>query len=244
MTGLRIMKQSEQVIKAMDDLGGYATFGQLYQSVDVASWKTKTPQATIRRIVQDTNIFFNIRPGLWALKSHKKELPDHIYLQGNAKNKKQEEYGHTYYQGLLLEVGNIKKYETYAPHQDKNKAFLGKTLGDVKTMNDVYPFGYENFVNHVKNVDVSWFNSRKMPECLFEVEHSTSMHNSLIKFNELADFKIRFYIVAHESRKKEFNAKVGLDTFKRLREEVKFCNYTDLSKMHENCFSIEAAARI
>ncbi len=238
------MKQSEQVIKAMTDLGGYATFGQLYQSVGIVGWKTKTPQATIRRIVQDENIFFNIRPGLWALKSHKKELPDHVYLQERPRNKKEEEYGHSYYQGLLLEIGNIQNYETYVPRQDKNKKFLGKTLGEVGTMAEIYKFGYSNFVNHVKNVDVSWFNSRKMPECLFEVEHSTTMYNSLIKFNELADFKIRFYIVADESRRKEFDAKIELDTFKMLKQEVGFYNYAALSKLHENCFLIEAALRI
>ena len=238
------MNQREEVIKVMTDLGGYATLGQLYQLVNTASWKTKTPQASMRRIVQNENVFFKIRSGLWALKSHKKELPDHIYSQENAGNKREEEYGHSYYQGLLLEIGNLKNYETYVPRQDKNKNFLEKTLGETGTMNDVYKFGYPNFVKHVKNVDVSWFNSRKMPECLFEVEHSTAMYNSLIKFNELSDFKIRFYIVADESRRKEFDDKIKLATFKNLKKEVSFYSYTDLVKIYEDSSSIKAAARI
>ncbi|MDA8325306.1 MAG: hypothetical protein M0033_03715, partial [Nitrospiraceae bacterium] len=65
------MKQHEAVIKVMEDNGGYATLGLLYQGVpkiEECAWKTKTPFASIRRIVQDDRFFFKIKPGLWALK--------------------------------------------------------------------------------------------------------------------------------------------------------------------------------
>jgi len=52
------MKQYEYVIKAMEENGCYATLGQLYQKVDVSSWRTGTPFASIRRIVQDDRFFF------------------------------------------------------------------------------------------------------------------------------------------------------------------------------------------
>ena len=66
------MKQHEAVIQVMQKNGGYATLGYLYQHVrDVpgVEWKTQTPFASIRRIVQDPRYFFKIRPGLWALNS-------------------------------------------------------------------------------------------------------------------------------------------------------------------------------
>lgn len=47
---------------------------------------TKTPCATIRRIVQDTRFFFKIKPGLWALKSYKNKLPGEIISQWHAKS--------------------------------------------------------------------------------------------------------------------------------------------------------------
>ena len=50
------MKQHEAVIRVMKDYGGYATLGQLNQNVfriKECEWKTKTPFASIRRIVQD-----------------------------------------------------------------------------------------------------------------------------------------------------------------------------------------------
>ena len=61
------MKQYEQVIKTMRENGGFATLGYLNNNVDVSKWKTKTPYASIRRIVQDNRFFFKIKPGLWAL---------------------------------------------------------------------------------------------------------------------------------------------------------------------------------
>ena len=66
------MKQYEQVIKVMEENGGWTTLGFLYHKVNTSLWKTKTPFATIRRIVQDERFFFKIKVGLWALKSHKK----------------------------------------------------------------------------------------------------------------------------------------------------------------------------
>ncbi len=61
------MAQKDDVIIAMEKNGGYATFQQLNSIVDVSNWKTKTPAASIRQIVQVYPDFFRIRPGLWAL---------------------------------------------------------------------------------------------------------------------------------------------------------------------------------
>jgi hypothetical protein len=50
------MKQYEAVIQALRRNGGYGTLGWLYQvamKIPGVEWKTKTPFASIRRIVQD-----------------------------------------------------------------------------------------------------------------------------------------------------------------------------------------------
>ena len=51
------MTQYEQVIDVMRNNGGYATLGFLNQKVDVSKWESKTPFASIRRIVQDEKYF-------------------------------------------------------------------------------------------------------------------------------------------------------------------------------------------
>jgi len=119
---LNNMKQHEAVIKIMEQNGGFATLGYLNQEVlkvpDV-EWKTKTPFASIRRIVQDERFFFKIKPGLWALLSYKNNLPLEILPTEAVPKQEQEIFNHSYYQGLLVEIGKLKQYETFVPSQDK-----------------------------------------------------------------------------------------------------------------------------
>jgi len=227
------MKQHEAVIEAMKQNGGYATLGWLYQNVlkiNGVEWKTKTPFATIRRIVQDDRFFFRIRPGLWALKEYRQKLPSSILVV--AKEPKQTEYSHTYYQGLLVEIGNMRKYSTYVPVQDKNRLFLMKPLSNYTTIDSIYRFGYEHFVKQAKTIDVVWFNDRKMPNTFFEVEHSTNFQNALVKFMEFQDFNVQFRIVADKNRKKEYLSKISNSLFKPLLNNIKFIEYEKLSELH------------
>ena len=46
--------QTQQVIDTLRQQGGYATLGNMYQIVDASTWATKTPQESIRRIVQQS----------------------------------------------------------------------------------------------------------------------------------------------------------------------------------------------
>lgn len=234
------MTQTEAVIKTMEELGGYATLGSLNQHVlknTNCKWGTKTPFASIRRIVQNERFFFKIKPGLWALKSYKNKLLFEI-LTAKATPKEQEIYNHSYYQGLLVEIGNLKKHETFVPHQDKNKKFLGKPLSEISSKNDLYVFEYKDIVDTVKNVDVSWLNERKMPISLFEIEHSTAIYPSLLKFLKLQDFNLKFIIVADNIRKSEYERKLSHEAFPPIINRVQFMDYEKLSELHTKTYEL------
>ena len=229
------MKQHEAVRRVMEKNGGYATLGFLNQHVfkiEGCKWETKTPFASIRRIVQDDRFFFKILPGLWALKTYKDKLPPEIMPEKDQPKAKQKEYSHTYYQGLLVELGNLQKHKTFVPNQDKNKNYLGKKLSEITTINEMYDFSYKHIVNKAQTVDVMWFNERRMPASIFEIEHSTDIHNSLLKFVELQDFYTKFRIVADEIRRREFQAKLSLQAFKPIINRVKFWNYDEVAEFH------------
>jgi len=229
------VKQYEAVIRVMEENGGYATLGFLNQNVlKIADckWGTKTPFASIRRIVQDDRFFFKIRPGLWALKSYLGKLPSEVLPSKDEPKELQEEYSHTYFQGLLVEVGNIRGYQTFVPNQDKNKLYLGKKLSAVATINNIYGFSFEHVVAKAKTIDVIWFNERDMPASVFEVEHSTDLRNSLLKFVELQDFNTKFCIVADTARAKEFHTKLSLDAFRPISNRVKFWTYEEVADLH------------
>lgn len=227
--------QIEAVIEIMEKNGGFATLGYLYKtvlSVPYVSWNTKTPFASIRRIVQNGKYFFKIKPGLWALKSFEDKLPSDIFPKQPISDKQQAKYNHSYYQGLLVDIGNLKGFGTFIPNQDGNKPYLGKTLFDISTIKKIYQFSFQHFVKRAQTVDTIWFNNRKMPSYLFEVEHTTNFQNSLLKYVDLQDFNVKFYIVSDENRKKEFESKLSFEAFKPIHDRVNFLSYNNLADWH------------
>lgn len=234
LVGDSSMKQYEAVIEVMKKNGGYSTLGNLYKevfSIGNVAWGTKTPFASIRRIVQDDRFFFKIRPGLWALKENKNEILKRFDIR-EKKVSEEGEFTHSYYQGLLLELGNLKKFETFVPSQDKNKCFLEKPLGEMATIDKFYRFTYDNIVNRAKSIDVTWFNERKLPHSFFEVEHSTDFKNSFLKFVELQDFNAEFRVVANKQKEKLFYSVISMTAFKPIVNKVKFLSYDLLSDLH------------
>lgn len=240
--------QTDAVIEVMERNGGYATFGYLYQhvlKVGGVPWTTKTPFASIRRIVQLDSRFFRVKPGLWALESHRDRLPFPTDEIAQANEAQQEEFSHSYFQGLIVEIGNFKQLVTYVPPQDKNNQFLNKPLSTVATAPKIFDFCYPEILRSAKTVDVIWFNQRKMPDSFIEVEHSTDIYNSLRKFGELQDFSAKFVIVAPEVRKAEFDQKIASTVFRDVRDKVKFWGYESVSKLHTNLAeSIALAERL
>jgi hypothetical protein len=234
--------QYQIVIEELEKLGGKATLGMLIQQTLLNpefSYKGKTPQANIRRIVQTTSELYKIKPGLYSLESMRLKNEANGLIVETEKNKQSSEYiefTHGYYQGLLIEIGNIRKYKTFSPNQDDNRLFIDKPLKELKTLDSVPQFSYDTFVKRSKTIDVIWFQETKsslMPFSFFEVEHSTDIQNSIIKFNDLRDFSARKFIVADIVRKKEFYNKMDCTSFKSIDLKIEFYSYEDLAKTYE-----------
>lgn len=185
------MKQYEAVIQTLERLGGQATLAELYSEVmkiEDCNWETQTPFASIRRIVQIRPEIVKIRPGLWALRSYQAKLglgaqdgKAQLTAEATAQN-------HSYYQGLLVVIGNLRGFGTFVPNQDKNKQFVNRPLGEMRSLSELPVFSHSVLVKRSGTVDVTWFNGRQMPNSFFEVEHTTDIQNSLLKFHDLQDF--------------------------------------------------------
>lgn len=229
------MKQYEVVQLALARSGGFATLGQLYQVVTkMPEWQSGslTPYASVRCIVQETPGIFRIRPGLWGLEAQKAVIGLQLALPEYAPPAKSETYSHSFYQGLLVELGNLQHLQTAVPAQDKNKPFLTQTLAAVATLPKPYDFTFPETMSHARTIDVSWFNVRRFPTSFFEVEHSTDIYNSLRKFVEFQDFKLDFWIVADQDRKGEFDKKRQATAYAAVADRVKFLSYDQLSDWH------------
>lgn len=181
--------QEYQVIEALRKEGGFATLRRLNEIVDFSTWKTKTPEASVRRIVQDSQSVFRIQPGLWALKDCREKVLEKFKIdEGNRES--EELFTHGYYQGLLVEIGKFRKRMTYIPSQDKNRMFLDKHLSEVADTYSLPLFTYDSLLRKARTVDVIWFNERQMPSDFYEVEHTTDIKNSLSKFMNYKTFSL------------------------------------------------------
>ena len=235
------MTQSNAIIETIDRLGGVATLNQIYQhifEIKDCKWGSKTPLNSIRYYVRHTDGIYRIKPGLYALESHRQTLERSGIIVQDEKNKDSDEvkqFNHSYYQGLLLEIGNLHNYSTFVPEQDKGKMFLTKPLGSVRSLQAIPRFSYDRLVKRSSTIDVIWFNENQMPHSFFEVEHSTDIKNSLLKFYDLQDFYVRMVIVADEKRRQEFLNILSFDAFHRLKKEkrVAFLSYESLEKQYE-----------
>ena len=236
------MKQYEAVIQTLESLGGVATLGQLNQEVfkiTECEWKTKTRFASIRRIVQTNKEIYKVQRGLYALVKCKKRLEQNGIVQLTKKNADSEEvrqFTHGHYQGMLLTIGNLRGMETYAPNQDRNRPFGSQKIGEVRTKDRLPEFGYGELVRRASTIDAVWLNARHMPDSFFEVEHSTDIQNSLLKFADLQDFNARMFIVADASRRRSFMETLGYAAFGCFSEsrccKVRFLSYDELEKQY------------
>lgn len=239
------MKQYEAVINVMEENGGFATLKYLNENVlkvPGVEWKTKTPFASVRRIVQDSRFFFKIKPGLWALKTHKDKLPPNILEmieESKMPLEKEQKYTHYYYQGILAEIGTLHNYHVYIPSQDKNRPYLNKKLSDVITLEKLPAFTYKHVIDKIKSIDVVWINERNFPTSVFEVEHSTDFKNSLTKFHELIDFYTDMVIVSDGHRMRQFNSVLDLSIYKNLKNRIKFYDYEYLGNYYTNPFQFK-----
>jgi hypothetical protein len=170
------------------------------------------------------------------LRSYQKLNEARGIVQETERNKNSKEitdFNHYYYQGLAVKIGNLKRFKTYIPNQDKNRLFLNEKLGDIKTLSEIPKFSYESFVQRSSTVDVIWFNERMMPHSFIEVENSGEFQNSLVKFGDLQDFNSRMIIVADKIAKSQFEKQLSFSAFQKISKRVEFLDYESLTKQYE-----------
>lgn len=183
------MKQYEAVIATLERMGGVATLGELNAEVfkiKECKWNTKTPFASIRRIVQTTKGIYKIKPGLYALESRRKELENRGVCAETDKNKGANHlnaFNHAYYQGLLLIIGKYRSMKTCIPQQDKNKTFYdGRKLQELSSLAEQPAYTYPSLLKRSATIDTVWFNCQLLGEATGETARDAL--NNLLKENE------------------------------------------------------------
>ncbi len=139
-------------------------------------------------------------------------------IKDEAKNTVEESL-HSILQGRLLEIGNIRGYQTYCPN--KSKKFNEKKLEEISTLQNCPQLQFSDY-NLLRQIDVLWFKTRGnnfIPEYAFEVELSTGVWSGVGRMATLIDYKnVIFYVIASDARK--YNQVIN--SFKDHQERYKF----------------------
>lgn len=208
--------------------GYYAPLKLIYKELGkYRRFTGRTPQKTIQERVQRDERFTRIGFGVYALTKYLEKLPQVVTAKTVGETKDNR---HAAVQGMIIEIGNMRDYDTYTP--DRSKVFENKKLGNLATLKEFPLFTYERIVRSVKSVDVAWFNERGFPERLIEVEDSTDFRGSLVKFAELQDFATTFRLVAPSERKTKYNREVSRAAFSRIIDRCRFISYPEIEKYY------------
>ena len=113
-----------------------------------------------------------------------------------------EESLHSVIQGRLLEIGNIRGYQTFCP--DKSRKFNEKKLDEISTLKTCPELQFSDY-NLLRQIDVIWFKHRGnkyIPEYAFEVELSTGVWSGVGRMATLIDYSnVGLYVIANDSKK-------------------------------------------
>jgi hypothetical protein len=113
-----------------------------------------------------------------------------------------EESLHAVLQGRLIEIGNLRGYETYCP--DKSKKFNEKTLEEITTLDSCPQLQFSDY-SLLRQIDVMWFKPKGtnyIPEYAFEVELSTGVWSGVGRMATLLDYSnVGLYVIANDSKK-------------------------------------------
>jgi len=193
-----------------------------------------TPFKTVQERVQRDPRFTRIGLGVYALTEHLDKLP----TLPKPKNKEQEkEQIHYSIQGMLLEIGNMKGFDTYSPN--KNAIFDNKPLTQVMTLSEFPNFTYPNIIQSVRFIDVLWFNERGFPKFAFEVEITPQFRSALIKFSELTDFDTSFYLIAKMENQTKYVREVSRPIFGEIKEKCLFKTCEQVKSMYEKSVEMQ-----
>lgn len=156
-------------------------------------------------IDQDLNIVLSGRSNRLECKSYInnwKLLLSPPIFEENEKHSTVEESLHSVLQGRLLEVGNIRGYQTFCP--DKSRKFNDRNLEEIATLKTCPELQFSDY-DLLRQIDVIWFRPRGnhfIPEYAFEVELSTGVWSGVGRMATLLDYSnVALYVIANDSKK-------------------------------------------
>ncbi len=113
-----------------------------------------------------------------------------------------EESLHSVLQGRLIEIGNIRGFQTYCP--DGSKQFNRKRLAEIVSLKQCPQLQFSDY-DVLRKIDVLWFKEKGrnyIPEYAFEVEISTGTWSGVGRLATLIDYSnVKLYVISNDIRR-------------------------------------------
>lgn len=235
------MTKVKAIKKVMEDNGGTATWDIIYNNIEKyypAAKEMKEWQAGIRgvlyREIKNNQNFKKIGFGIFALKEYEEE-----------RTKKVAEIKpirmHSFVEGICLELGNFEQFDTYTP--DPTAMFKDNILlSNLRTMNSLPLFTYQEIVDMVKRIDVLWFNKKgfQFPKRAFEVVDSIgTLGEALNRTYQLTEFGLDFHIIGIKENKEKFKNRIAKEPYIRVANRYKYQSYEEIIDYYNKRLELE-----
>ena len=245
MTSISTDTTWKDVVRAaLQELGGQGHLADINRIVRNHP-KTRTNPTwkdTIRRVVRQYAIFQPVPPnrsGLYRLVEQPTvdAEPESLGQQGLL--------DHGTAQGMLLTLGRMYGYETFAPAADRTARFFqGRPLASLSTITDCTEFCGRKSLHRVRQIDAMWLaedNEGAYPVFAFEVEHTTGVRSGMDRLVEIPErYAANLFVIAPgEDEHKRFDGLVDQNRFRKFRNRLYFRDYGQLDTLYNTAVKHE-----
>ena len=224
---------------ALVQLGGQGHLSQINGILDGHPKTSTNPtwRDTIRRVVRQYKIFEPVPPD----RSGVYRLAEEPAVRGESQKFTQEpETDHGIAQGMLVTLGKIYGYETYAPPHDQTTArFQAKPLRELVTVTDCTDTFRGPNLSKIREIDTLWFDEDDyglFPVYAFEVEETTRVKSGLDRLLKIPRrFPTAFFIIAPSVKEKDlFDSYINQTPFRDFKEKFTFRLYRELEELYNS----------
>jgi hypothetical protein len=222
---------------ALLELGGQGHLSEINKIVqDHPKTKTNpTWRDTIRRVVRQYKIFEPVPPA----RSGIYKVANEVYIKPEAQNfTEKPEIDHGIAQGMLVTVGRIYGYETYAPPHDQTiRKFQDKPLRDYITVSDCTEVFKGPNLTKIREIDALWFDEDDyglFPVYAFEVEETTRVKSGLDRLLKIPRrYPTQFFVVGPGTKEKNlFDQYINQTPFRDFKDRFSFRLYEQLEDLY------------
>jgi len=229
----------EVVKNALLELGGQGHLSEINKIVE-GHPKTKTNPTwrdTIRRVVRQYKIFEPVPPERSGIYKVVEEVSIRPESQGFTE---EPEIDHGIAQGMIVTLGKIYGYESYAPPRDQTiRTFQGKPLRDFVTVSDCTHIFRGPNLPKIREIDALWFDEDDyglFPVYAFEVEETTGVKSGLDRLLKIPRrFPTRLFIIAPSAKEEDlFKRYINQTPIREFRDRFLFRLYEELEDLYNS----------